>query len=171
MALTALAAWAGGSTKGPFWPHPTRVMMAAKAITARCVPCVTVDISPPDKLEFNFIVKKHPMPVMLTDSEYHTAAQATLDHIEAQVDRWLEQDLIDIDTHRTGGLLELTFPNRSQIIINTQPPLQELWVAARSGGFHYKHISGEWRNTRDHSPLLEALSACVSEQAGIALVF
>lgn len=108
---------------------------------------------------------------MLTDSEYHTAAQATLDHIEAQVDRWLEQDLIDIDTHRTGGLLELTFPNRSQIIINTQPPLQELWVAARSGGFHYKHISGEWRNTRDHSPLLEALSACVSEQAGIALVF
>ena len=111
------------------------------------------------------------MTVTLTDSEYHTAAHATLDHIEAQADQWLEQNLIDIDTHRTGGLLELTFPNRSQIIINTQPPLQELWVAAKSGGFHYKHIDGEWRNTRDGSRLLEVLSACASEQAGVALVF
>jgi CyaY protein len=48
------------------------------------------------------------------------------DRIEAQLDRWLDQGVIDIDAHRTGGLLEMTFPNRSKIIINTQPPLQEI---------------------------------------------
>ena len=111
------------------------------------------------------------MLATLTDSEYHRLALDTLDHIEAQVDRWLDDNVIDIDTHRTGGLLELTFPNRSKIIINTQPPLHEIWVAARSGGFHYKYANGSWLNTRDSTELLGTLSACASEQAGISLRF
>lgn len=111
------------------------------------------------------------MLATLTDSEYHRMALGTLDHIEAQVDRWLDDNVIDIDTHRTGGLLELTFPNRSKIIINTQPPLHEIWIAAQSGGFHYKHVNGDWLNTRDNTELLDALSVCASEQAGITLRF
>ncbi len=109
---------------------------------------------------------------MLTDSAYFTAAHATLDHIESTVDGWLQRDLIDIDIHRSGGMLQLTFPNRSQIIVNTQPPLQELWMAAKGGGFHYKcEPGGEWRDTRDGSQFFDALSLHASLQAGCPLKF
>jgi len=107
----------------------------------------------------------------LTDSQYHALTGALLAGIEATVDRWLQDDLVDIDTQRTGGLLELTFPGGSKIILNTQPPLQELWMAARSGGFHYKHVEGRWRDTRNGNDFFDALSACASEQSGKPLRF
>ncbi len=110
-------------------------------------------------------------PTPLTDSEYQASANAVLASIEACIDGWLEADVIDIDIHRTGGLLEMSFPNGSKIILNTQPPLHELWLAARSGGFHYKFVAGAWRDTRNGRELFEALSACASEQAGKALQF
>ena len=111
------------------------------------------------------------LPTTLTDTEYFALTRALLDGIEAQTDAWLQADVIDIDAQRTGGLLELSFPNGSKIVVNTQPPLQEVWLAARSGGFHYKHIGGVWADTRDGRELLSALSACASEQAGKALAF
>ena len=107
----------------------------------------------------------------LTDAEYHRLSAAVLASIEATVDAWLQDDVIDIDAHRTGGLLEMSFPNRSVIVLNTQPPLQEIWLAARSGGFHYKFTDGAWRDTRAGRELFEALSACASEQAGKPLHF
>jgi CyaY protein len=79
--------------------------------------------------------------------------------------------VVDIDTHRTGGLLEMSFPNGSKIILNTQPPLHEIWLAARSGGFHYKFVEGAWRDTRDGRELFEVLSVCASEQAAKPLRF
>ncbi len=107
----------------------------------------------------------------LSDSEYRSLTDAVLAAIEANVDRWLQQDVVDIDSNRTGGLLELSFPDGSKIVINTQPPLHELWLAARSGGFHYRYEAGRWVDTRDGSEFLDALSRCASEQAGKALNF
>ena len=91
--------------------------------------------------------------------------------VEACIDRWLQDDVIDIDSARTGGLLELTFPNASKLVLNTQPPLRELWLAARSGGFHFRLVGGRWLDTRSEREFFEALSACASEQAGVALRF
>ena len=110
-------------------------------------------------------------PTPLSDSEYHALAGAVLAGVEAQIDRWLQDDVVDIDTQRTGGLLELGLPDGSKIIVNTQPPLHELWLAARSGGFHFKHVAGRWLDTRDGRDFFEALSACASEQAGRPLRF
>jgi CyaY protein len=110
-------------------------------------------------------------PTVLTDPEYHRITAALLARIEAVVDEWLENDVVDIDAHRTGGLLELTFPGGSKVVVNTQPPLHELWLAARSGGFHYKWVAGQWRDTRDGRDFFEVLSACASEQAGRPLAF
>jgi CyaY protein len=110
-------------------------------------------------------------PTTLTDAEYRASADAVLAHVEATIDGWLQADVVDIDTNRTGGLLELSFPNGSKIVLNTQPPLHELWMAARSGGFHYKFVQGRWLDTRDASELFAALSACASEQADRALTF
>lgn len=112
-----------------------------------------------------------PSPTPLSDAEYHARAHDVLARVEACADAWLQDDVVDIDTHRTGGLLELSFPNGSKIVLNTQPPLQELWLAARSGGFHYKFVAGAWRDTRNGRELFEALSACASEQSGKALQF
>jgi CyaY protein len=107
----------------------------------------------------------------LSDTDYHERVRAVLGAIEAQTDRWLQQDLVDIDSARTGGLLELTLPDRSKLIVNAQPPLHELWLAARRGGFHFRHVDGRWIDTKSGAEFWTLLSACVSEQAGLALSF
>jgi CyaY protein len=88
----------------------------------------------------------------------------TAGSIEATTDRWLQQDVIDIDSQRTGGLLELSFPDGSKIILNTQPPLHEVWMAARGGGYHYRWVAGQWLDTRDGSELLASLSEHASRR-------
>ena len=112
-----------------------------------------------------------PRPTPLADADYRTLTSAVLAGIEADVDLWLQQDVVDIDASRTGGLLELSLPDGSKLIVNTQPPLQELWLAARSGGFHFKYIGGQWRDTREGRAFHDVLSACASEQAGVPLRF
>lgn len=112
-----------------------------------------------------------PAATTLTDSEFNHLAHAVLAQVEATVDHWLEDDVIDIDSQRTGGLLELSLPGGSKIIINTQPPLHELWLAARAGGHHYRQVAGRWLDTRDGSEFFAALSEHASAQGGKPLVF
>ncbi|MEO5698690.1 MAG: iron donor protein CyaY [Burkholderiaceae bacterium] len=107
----------------------------------------------------------------MTDADYDAKTKAVLSSVEAHIDAWLQSDVIDIDADRTGGLLEMSFPNGSKIILNTQAPLQELWLAARSGGFHYKYVNGAWQDTRDGRELFEVLSECASDQAAQPLRF
>jgi CyaY protein len=107
----------------------------------------------------------------LSDADYRRITGALLTAIESTLDRWLQDDVVDIDAQRTGGLLELSLPGGSKIIINTQPPLQELWLAAKGGGFHYKWDGQCWRDTRDGSEFMAALSQHASAQAGQALQF
>ena len=112
-----------------------------------------------------------PEATPLSDADYQRRTSAVLASIEAAADAWLQDDVVDIDTHRTGGLLELVFPDDSRIVVNTQPPLQEIWLAARAGGFHYRHVQGRWLDTRDGSDFFEALSRHASAQAGRDLSF
>ncbi len=107
----------------------------------------------------------------LSDAEYDRRTRDVFAAVEATIDRWLEEDVIDIDGSRTGGLLELAFPNGSKIVLNTQPPLHELWLAAQSGGFHFKAAGGVWVDSREGGEFFERLSACASEQGGRALRF
>jgi CyaY protein len=106
----------------------------------------------------------------LSDSDYHRISHAVLASVEAQIDRWLQDDVIDIDSARTGGLLELSFTNGSKIVLNTQPPLQELWLAARSGGYHFHHSAGRWID-RTGREFFEVLSEAATTQGGKALRF
>jgi len=107
----------------------------------------------------------------LSDAEYQARARALLSAIELQIDRWLEDDVVDIDGERTGGLLELSLPGGSKIVVNTQPPLQEIWLAAPSGGFHYRQVGGRWIDTKSGEEFFAVLSRCASEQAGQPLSF
>jgi CyaY protein len=112
-----------------------------------------------------------PVATPLTGAEYQRLTDELLGRIENTVDRWLQDDVIDIDSQRTGGLLELSFPNGSKLIINTQPPLQEIWLAARAGGYHYRFVTGRWLDTRDGSEFHAALSAQAGAQGGKVLRF
>lgn len=107
----------------------------------------------------------------MTDLDYLNHAEKTLAAIEKACDRINDASDADIDNQRTGGMITLTFANRSQIIINLQKPLQEIWMAARTGGFHYKFNGNQWLNTKDSSEFFAALTQYASEQSGQPVVF
>ena len=107
----------------------------------------------------------------MTDLEYQNLAENVLKAVETACDRLNDESDVDIDNQRTGGMITLSFANRSQIIINLQKPLQEIWMAAKAGGFHYKFIQGQWMDTKNSSEFFASLSRYASEQAGQSLVF
>jgi CyaY protein len=107
----------------------------------------------------------------MTESEFLALAEATLSRIEAALERACGESDLDVECSRSGNVLEIEFiDNGSKIIVNSQAPMQEMWVAAKSGGFHYKHNGESWINTRDQSELFSSLSKMVSEQGGVQLV-
>ena len=107
----------------------------------------------------------------MTDLEYMDQAEALLARIEACCDRINEQTDADIDNQRVGGMVTLTFANGSQIIVNLQKPLQEVWMAARAGGFHYKFDGQGWMDTKGGGEFFANLTRYASEQAGEPLTF
>lgn len=102
---------------------------------------------------------------------YLDYAEAVLQAVEIACDRINDQSDADVDNQRSGGMVTLTFENRSQIIINLQKPLQEIWMAARAGGFHYKYVSGQWLDTKTSQEFFNELSRYASQQAGQPLRF
>ncbi|UJW81416.1 iron donor protein CyaY [Hydrogenophaga sp. SL48] len=107
----------------------------------------------------------------MTDTEYLDRAEALLRAIELSCDRINDDGDADIDNQRVGGMVTLTFANRSQIIINLQKPLQEVWMAARAGGFHYRYDGTTWSDTKGQGEFFAHLSRCATEQAGLPLTF
>jgi len=98
----------------------------------------------------------------MTESEFARLADQTLALIESAI----EDCGADIDYENNGGVLELTFANGSQMIVNKQAAAREIWLAAKAGGFHFTWKNGEWRDTRDGTELFAALGKYASAQAG-----
>ncbi len=107
----------------------------------------------------------------MTDLEFLDRAEAALQAIELACDRINESTDADVDNQRVGGMVTLVFANRSQIVVNLQKPLHEIWMAARSGGYHYKWDGQAWVDTKGQGELFAQLTRCASEQAGQSLVF
>ncbi len=61
-----------------------------------------------------------------------------------------------------AGVLELEFAGGARIVINRHSAAREIWVAAPSGGFHFRYDGSRWRDTRDGSEMFAALSRLVS---------
>jgi CyaY protein len=107
----------------------------------------------------------------MTDTEYLDRAEALLRAIEQACDRLNDTTDADIDNQRVGGMITLSFSNGSQIIINLQKPLQEVWMAARAGGFHYRFDGQAWMDTKGAGEFFAHLTRYASEQAGEPLDF
>ena len=107
----------------------------------------------------------------MTDNEFMDRAESLLRAIEVACDRINDESDADIDNQRVGGMVTLVFGNQSQIIVNLQKPLHEIWLAAKSGGYHYKFESNQWLDTKGQGEFFANLSQFASEQAGLDLRF
>ncbi len=99
----------------------------------------------------------------MTESEYSQRIEQAFGRIE----RALDASDADIDYETVaGGVLELECADGSKIVVNRQAAAQEIWVAAKSGGYHFTWRDGAWRNTRDGSDLYAVLARVIFEQSG-----
>ncbi len=99
----------------------------------------------------------------MDEREFDTLADAAM----ANLEHALETSAVGIDFEaKDGGILEIDFEDGSKIIVNKHRAAREIWVAARSGGFHFKPDNGRWVGTRDGEELMQLLSRCLSEQSG-----
>ena len=94
-----------------------------------------------------------------------------LRQVETCVDRINDATDADIDSQRVGGMITLSFRNGSQIIINLQKPLHEVWLAAKAGGYHYRFDGGQWMDTKGQGEFFGNLTRQATAQAGQALDF
>jgi len=103
----------------------------------------------------------------MSASEFDRIADATLERI-AQA---LDESGADCDCETKGaGVLELEFANAGRIIVNRHSAAQEIWVAAKSGGYHFRWNGSDWIDTRDGGELFATLSKLVSGQSGNRVV-
>ncbi len=89
----------------------------------------------------------------MNESEFNQLADAALARIETAVVGCGG----DVECNRSGNVLEIEFDNGQKIIVNRHDVTQEIWVAAKSGGFHYAWQDGAWRSQRDGSELYAKL--------------
>jgi CyaY protein len=107
----------------------------------------------------------------MNDLDFLQKAEALLSAVEQQCDLINDQTSADIDNQRVGSMITLTFINKSQIIINLQKPLHEVWLASRSGGYHYKYDGSTWRDTKGPLTFWEQLTHDATAQSLQSLMF
>ncbi|HEA26767.1 MAG TPA: iron donor protein CyaY [Ectothiorhodospiraceae bacterium] len=103
----------------------------------------------------------------MNESEFHQQVDAILLNIEETID----DSGADLDYENSAGILTLILDNESQIIINRQTPLKQLWLAARSGGYHFdwSDEAGGWVRDSDGTGFIEMLNKALIDQGGEAL--
>lgn len=105
----------------------------------------------------------------LSEARFHDLVDATQQALEDLFD----ESGLDLDMENSAGVLTIKFDNGSQLIISRQEPLRQLWLAARSGGYHfdYDEESGKWSCEKSEELLGEVLARATKEQAGVELDF
>ena len=110
----------------------------------------------------------------IDDKQFHQLGSNLLHSIEAALEAADDQLDLDLDVERQGGnVINIRFKDKSVIVVNTQPPLHEIWVAAKSGGYHYRWAGTMatplWLDTKTNRELLSDLTQFASAQAGQAV--
>jgi CyaY protein len=106
---------------------------------------------------------------MATDTQFIATADALLARIGAALDEALSDADADVDWSLNDGILEIDCGPGGKLIVNRHVPNREIWVAARSGGFHFRDQDGAWVDTRSGERLDALLARLLREQAGIAM--
>jgi len=105
------------------------------------------------------------MPALMNESEFHVRVDKILLLLEGAFDDVAS----DIDSQLTSGILTITFENDTKLIVNRQTPNREIWVAAKSGGFHFRYMNSDWFDTRSSVTLATLLTNVIIEQSGLVV--
>jgi len=105
----------------------------------------------------------------MTESEFIATADVLLASIGAALDDATDESDADIDWSLNDGILTIDCGGSGKVIVNRHVPNREIWVAARSGGYHFRSDGDRWVDTRSGQPLDGTLSRLLREQAGIAV--
>ncbi|WP_261816373.1 iron donor protein CyaY [Vibrio gallicus] len=97
----------------------------------------------------------------MKDSEFHQLADEQLNIIEEAI----EESGADIDFEITGNVMTLEFEDRSQIIINKQEPMREIWLASKSGGYHFSLQDEKWLCSKTGKELFELVKQECDKQS------
>jgi len=107
------------------------------------------------------------MIATIDEQTFLRLADAQLTRVEAALERAIEADEVDLDVElKAGGVMELECANGSKIIINRHSAAREIWIAARSGGYHFAYNGSAWVAAKDGSELTDVLARCIAEQTG-----
>lgn len=107
----------------------------------------------------------------MTESEFESLADAALAALERALEQAADSGALDCDLQRKGsGVLEIEFGDGTKMVINRHGAAREIWVAAKSGGFHFRHDGAAWHDTRNGTELFAAVSALASAQGGTVVV-
>lgn len=98
----------------------------------------------------------------MNEAAFNDLVEQTLMDIEDAVDN----SGLDIDCENSGGVLTLTLDDGSVIIFSRQIASRELWVAARSGGYHLMYKDSQWYCEKQQQSLSELFAVITKEQAG-----
>ena len=102
----------------------------------------------------------------MTETEFLERAEAVLRGLESAIDAVDS----DIEVTRAGNVMTLELSDGSKVVVNSQAPMQQMWVAARSGAHHYVWDGSAWRDTRDGTELFAALSRVLSALGGTPIM-
>lgn len=105
----------------------------------------------------------------MDESAFIAAADATLDKIGLALDAALETSGADLDWNLKDGVLTIECDDDSRIIVNRHVPNREIWVAAKSGGFHFRPDNGQWRDARGFDELSAVLARLLKTQGRITV--
>ncbi|MBL8520935.1 MAG: iron donor protein CyaY [Betaproteobacteria bacterium] len=102
----------------------------------------------------------------MTESEFHRCADALMAAVDEAIHDSAAAERAGIECDCNGGILTLECADGSKVIVNRQTPMREIWVAAKGGGFHFRLIDGQWRDTRNGTSFADVLNAALAAQSG-----
>lgn len=94
----------------------------------------------------------------MTDKSYADLCEELFAELEERLDGMEDE----VDYESNGDICEVTLADGAKIVVNRQPPVEEIWLAAKSGGYHFRHDGDRWVDTRDGSGFFERLDSCLA---------
>ena len=162
-----------GRVSGPRTPHPNRDIATQRMKVLATIKSIFISlkvITDYSMANNENIYLANQEVEALSDTAFYAVAEKTLRSIETSLEDAFQKTDLDLDISRQGGnVVNIQFEDKSVIVVNTQSPLQEIWVAAKEGGFHYRW-SGTlakplWLDTKTGAELFSEISRLASQQA------
>jgi CyaY protein len=162
-----------GKVNGPRTPHPRRDIAAHKRQVLDTIKSIFISLKVIVDYSMANTENNKQNTVMsetLSESTFYAVAEKTLIAIETSLEDAFQSTDLDLDISRQGGnVVNIQFEDKSVIVVNTQAPLMEIWVAAKEGGFHYRWAGTQekplWLDTKTNAELFSELSRLASQQA------